>query len=180
MCGSFVAFLSVYIGYFYIQLFAVKATIGSPNFSANFVTLLNVGSIPGRLGSNFIAGHIGPLNTQIAVSVLTAVMMYAWMGVHNTGGLIVFAIFYGAFTGGMMSILAPVTVALSPDLRNLGTRMGMVTFVTGIAVLVGPPIAGAILKDYSRTCWLHMMGYAGGTLSLASVFFILTKMKQHK
>lgn len=176
ICGSFIAFLSLYIGYFYIQLFAVKSQIGPSDFSAYYVTLLNAGSIPGRLIPNYLADHWGHLNTQIVLSALTAVVMFAWMGIQNMGGLMAFALFYGAFTGGVMSILPPVTVALSPDPSRIGTRMGMVTFAAGVAVLVGPPIAGVIINDYSRTRWLSMTGYAGATTSVATILLIFARI----
>jgi MFS family permease len=177
MYGSFFASLSIYIGYFYIQLFAIKLDIGQLDFSAYFVTLLNAGSVPGRLITNYLADRLGCLNIQIAMSALTTIIMFAWMGVHDMGGLVVFSLFYGASTGGIMAMFQPVTVALSSDPSRIGTRMGMVTFTAGFAVLVGPPIGGAILGDYSRVRWFAMIGYAGGITSIATVLFAIARMK---
>ncbi|KAK1585259.1 major facilitator superfamily transporter [Colletotrichum navitas] len=178
--GSFIAFLAMYVPYFYIQLFAVNHGIGSSDFSAYFVTLLSAGSIPGRVIPNYLADKVGALYMHIAVAAGSAILMFAWLGIRNMAGLIVFAILYGLFSGGLVSISPTVVVSLSPDLSRVGTRMGMMNFIAGIAILVGTPIAGAILGDYGEVAWQSMIGYGAAALTVGSMCLTLAKIFQLK
>ncbi|KAK1546711.1 major facilitator superfamily transporter [Colletotrichum paranaense] len=180
MAGSFVGFLAMYVPYFYIQLFAVSHDIGPANFSSYFVTLLSAGSIPGRVIPNYLADKVGALYMQISVAAGSAVLMFAWLGIRNMAGLVVFAILYGLFSGGMVSISPTVIVSLSPDLGRVGTRMGMINFVAGIAILIGTPIAGAILGDYSGVAWQSMIGYGAAALTVGSMVLTAAKIFQLK
>ncbi|KAK7413912.1 hypothetical protein QQX98_007179 [Neonectria punicea] len=173
MAGSFFVFLTLYIGFFYVQLFAVRNSIGDASFLPYFITIMNAGSIPGRVLPSHIADRIGALETQIAVTALSAIMMYGWLGVYNVGGLITFAFLYGLFSGGLVGVTPSLIATLSPDPGRLGTRMGMMFFVSGVATLVGLPVAGVILGDYSEVRWLAMIGYAAGALTLGAIFYTL-------
>ncbi|KAF6830981.1 MFS monocarboxylate [Colletotrichum plurivorum] len=180
MLGSFFGFLSMYIAFFYIQLFAVSHEIGSASFSTYFVTLLSAGSIPGRVIPNYLADRLGALYIQISLAAGAAVMMFAWLGIRDMAGLVVFAIIYGVFSGGMVSIAPSVIVSLSPDLGRVGTRMGMMFFTSGISILIGTPIAGAIVGGYSDPEWQAMIGYGAAALTLGSMCYTLAKIFQLK
>ncbi|KAL0934734.1 MFS monocarboxylate [Colletotrichum truncatum] len=180
MLGSFFGFLSMYIAFFYIQLFAVSHNIGGTSFSSYFVTLLSAGSIPGRVVPNYLADKVGALYIQTFLTAGAAVMMFAWLGIRNMAGLVVFAIIYGLFSGGMVSIAPSVIVSLSPDLGRVGTRMGMMFFTSSISILIGTPIAGAILGDYSEVEWHAMIGYGAAALTVGSICYTLAKIFQLK
>lgn len=170
MTGGFFAFLTLYVAFFYIQLFAVRHNIGPEGFSPYFVTLLNAGSIVGRVGPNYLADKVGPLNILIGVLVASATLMFGWLGIRDFGGLIAFALLYGLFSGSVVSVTPTVVVGLAPDMRRVGTRMGMMFFVCGLPILFGTPIAGAIVGGYSRAEWQAMIGYGGAGLAVACVF----------
>ncbi|OLN92796.1 Riboflavin transporter MCH5-like protein 7 [Colletotrichum chlorophyti] len=180
MAGSVVGFLALYVPYFYIELFAVIHKIGPASFSSYFVTLLSAGSVPGRVIPNYLADKVGALYMQISVAALSAVLMFAWLGINSMPGLVVFAILYGLFSGGLVSISPTVIVSLSPDLGRVGTRMGMMNFASGIAVLIGTPIAGAILGGYGDVQWRSTIGYGAAALTVASAFFTSAKIFQLK
>ncbi|KAL2755713.1 hypothetical protein ACRALDRAFT_1064259 [Sodiomyces alcalophilus JCM 7366] len=170
MTGGFFAFLTLYVAFFYIQLFAVRHDIGPEGFSPYFVTLLNAGSIVGRVGPNYLADKVGPLNILVGVLVASAVLMFAWLGIRDFGGLIAFALLYGLFSGSVVSVTPTVVVSLAPDMSRVGTRMGMMFFVCGLPILFGTPIAGAIVGGYSRVEWQAMIGYGAAGLAVACVF----------
>lgn len=48
-----------------------------------------------------------------------------------------------------MALPPAVIVSLSPALNQIGTRVGMAFFVGSLGVLIGSPIAGAILGSQS-------------------------------
>ncbi|KAH7353922.1 major facilitator superfamily transporter [Plectosphaerella cucumerina] len=176
VAGSFCGFLTLYVAFFYIQVFAVRHSIGPEYFAPYFVTLLNAGSVPGRIVPNYLADKLGALNVMIAVLVASAVVMWGWLGIINFGGLVVFSLLYGLFSGGVVSMTPTVVVKLTTDMSRVGTRMGMLMFASGTTLLIGTPIAGAILGDFSRTRWLATIGYGAAGLTLSSLCFCAAKV----
>lgn len=63
-----------------------------------------------------------------------------------------FALLYGMSFRAIVSILPQAVDAMAPDMKNLGTRMGTAFAIASIALLVGNPIEGALLKK-RKLCW---------------------------
>lgn len=167
--GSSLAFLVLYTAYFYIQLFDELNHLSTLDFSPYTVTLMNVGSIFGRILPTYLSDKVGVINMSIASTFASAVLAFGWMGVHNLAGVIVFVLLYGFTSGAVLTVTSAAIMGLSPDMSRLGTRMGMAFTVAGITVLVGTPIAGAIFGNFSRIRWLAGIGYSAGGLVLGSV-----------
>ncbi|KAI0920318.1 hypothetical protein AcW1_002092 [Taiwanofungus camphoratus] len=144
--GEFLGFMGLYIPFFYISSFALKKTGASDELAFYFVPILNAGSIFGRIIPNFLADKTGPLNMLIPCSVISAVLAFCWIAIHDVGGLAVFAVFYGFFSGTFVSLPPSTVASLSPDLKKVGSRMGMSFAFAGVGLLIGNPIAGAILN----------------------------------
>jgi MFS family permease len=81
---------------------------------------------------------------------ITAILAFVWIRVHTVPGIIILTVLYGFFSGGFVSLPPVVMATMTPDVRNLGTRMGMVFAVTSIGLLIGTPIGGAILSDTNQ------------------------------
>lgn len=90
------------------------------------------------------ADRVGPLNMITLNSLLMAAVAFSWAAVTTKTGLICFCVFYGFCTGAYVALVPTVWASLSPDLKVLGTRTGMMTIPMAIGFLVGPPIAGAL------------------------------------
>lgn len=144
--GEFLGFMGLYIPFFYISSFAMGKTQASEELAFYFVPLLNAASIFGRIIPNFIADKTGPLNILIPCSLISAILAFCWIPIHNVGGLATFAILYGFFSGTFVSLPPSTVASLSPDMKKVGTRMGMSFSFAGLGLLVGNPIAGAILN----------------------------------
>jgi hypothetical protein len=92
---------------------------------------------------------------------------------RNLPGMVVFAILYGFFSGGFVSLPPVELVSLTPDLRTLGTRMGQAFFVSSFGLLVGAPAAGAILNQTGSYLGLEL--FSGLTLFLTGILFVWTR-----
>lgn len=57
---------------------------------------------------------------------------------------------YSLFSGGLTNSAPSVVGLLSPELNKIGTRIGMMLSICSIGTLIGPPIAGAILRKQSK------------------------------
>ncbi|CAK7197400.1 hypothetical protein SEUCBS139899_000046 [Sporothrix eucalyptigena] len=190
--GSFFVFMCVFVPFFFIQLFGERRGIGDANFSPFYlVTMLNVGSVFGRLLPNAIALRYGSLNLLLVCSVVSSILLFGWMGIVSESaaatatngdgsqylaGTIVFALLYGLFSGGIVSLIASVIIGLTKDLSRVGTRMGMTFFSTGVACLIGPPIAGSILGDgFSNTKWMGMIGFGATSVTLGTAAYFVSR-----
>ncbi|OTB17567.1 hypothetical protein K445DRAFT_10268 [Daldinia sp. EC12] len=171
------SFMGMYVPFFYLQLFALRHGIASDDLAAYLVTLLNAGSVFGRILPNFVADYLGSMNMLAAMTLGASILAFGWLGVHDLGGTITFALLFGFFNGGVTSLPPSAIVTLTPDLGRLGTRMGMLFAFIGIAVLVGTPIAGAILNDVNDDgAWKGLIGYCAATLFMGGLGFVGTQM----
>jgi MFS family permease len=171
--AGFCSFLVLYVPFFYTQLYTIAHGIADVSFAPYLVTFLNVGSVFGRVIPGAVADRYGPLNTTIFCTMASAVLAFGWLGCTNLGGLTVFALLYGAFSGGIVSLAPTVLVSLSPDMGRVGARMGMCFAFNGVAVLVGTPIAGAILGDSK---WVPMIVYTGVFMAAGLVLYASSRL----
>ncbi|KAK4098627.1 MFS general substrate transporter [Parathielavia hyrcaniae] len=176
VAGGLFAFLVLYVPFFYIPLFATSHEVASHAFAPYLVTLLNVGSIFGRIVPNALADRWGSMNMMIVCVVGSAVLVFGWLGIHDLGGAVVYVLLYGAFSGGVVSLTPSVLVGLSPDMGRLGARMGLAFVVSGIAILVGTPIAGAILGTEEDPQWLGTILFTAFGLLVATVFYSASRL----
>ncbi|KAK4041468.1 major facilitator superfamily domain-containing protein [Parachaetomium inaequale] len=179
--GSTFAFLTLYVTFFYISLFAKSHGVADESFAPYLVTLLNVGSILGRVIPNALADRYGSVNLLIVCSVGSAVLVFGWLGISNLGGGVVYVLLYGAFSGGVVSLTPSVIAGLSPDMGRVGARMGMCFVIAGISLLVGTPIAGAILgSGGDEPQWLGTILYAAFGLLVATAFYCASRFWLYK
>ncbi|KAL2853150.1 major facilitator superfamily domain-containing protein [Aspergillus pseudodeflectus] len=165
--GMFMGFLGFYNFLFYVQSYAIETGIVDDNLGFYLLSMLNAGSTFGRILPNFIADHTGPLNMLIPASAITAILSYVWIGVHTVPGIIILSVLYGVFSGGFVSLPPVVMASLTKDMRELGTRMGMVFAITSVGLLIGTPIGGAILSDSHKYLGVQLFTACALTVSVA-------------
>ncbi|KAI0728962.1 major facilitator superfamily domain-containing protein [Fomitopsis betulina] len=129
--------------YFYLQLWMnVHGLSGTLGFYT--IAILNGSSIFGRTLLNMLADKIGPLNVFWPVAIMTAALMFVMFSVTSTGAAIVFSMFYGFFSGGLISMFPPTAARFAEDLHEIGLRIGIAFFIGSFGLLTGTPIAGAL------------------------------------
>jgi MFS family permease len=170
------AFLGLYVPFFYAQLFATAAPDPSARSMAPYlVTVLNAGSVAGRILPTAAADSVGSLNSILVCIASCAVLAAAWLGIGNGPGLVVFSLLYGAFSGGVVSLSPTVIVTLSPSMAGVGGRMGICFLMAGLAVLIGTPIAGAVLGGVEAPRWQAMIGYGAASLILSTILIFIAR-----
>jgi MFS family permease len=146
------------------------ATTGK--FSVQRVVAATAASGYGRVVPNLIAGKIGSLNIFAPAAVISALLAFCWIAINSVLGLVVFGVLYGVSSGAIVSTLAPLS---SPDMKNIGTRMGMAFAIASVGLLIGNPIAGVLLKGgsyvglqvFSGACLL-VCAFLGGLSSVCN------------
>ena len=147
--GVMLAFMGLYFPLFYIQSFALKTLTINEDLAFYLLAILNAGSVFGRVVPNFVADKIGPLNMLVPCTVFSGILCLCWIRVRDLVGAIVFCVLYGFFSGAFVSLIPAVIAKLTPDLSNIGTWMGMSLSIGAIGLLVGNPIAGALIREYN-------------------------------
>ncbi|EJD54743.1 MFS general substrate transporter [Auricularia subglabra TFB-10046 SS5] len=162
--------LALFFPLFYIQLDAVLHGVDA-NLSFYLITALNAASIPGRLLPTFLADRFGIFNIQIFCGAASGAVVLGMLGIGSSPAPpIVLAILYGFFTGAIISLATPMTVALSNHVNEIGSRIGLVFLALGISSLLGSPIAGWLLT--SRYTWWKPITFSA-VMWMASIVVFL-------
>lgn len=91
------------------------------------------------------------------------------------GSIIVFCILYGFFSAGIITLSANVVASvLAPDMRQFGVRLTMQLVPSALGLLIGNPIAGAILSHE----WLGLQGFAASTVSVCTLLTIAARVSK--
>ena len=73
------------------------------------LTIQNGASTFGRTIPNLLADKLGVLNVFIVVTFGAGILLFALFGINSVGGVTIFAILYGFFSGGGLSCLSFVS-----------------------------------------------------------------------
>ncbi|KAF2767929.1 MFS general substrate transporter [Teratosphaeria nubilosa] len=175
--GEFLGFMGLYIPFFYLQSYSSEKGIMGTNLAFYMLPILNAASIFGRVIPNFLADKTGPLNMLIPCSAISALLAYCWIAIDSKAGVIVFAILYGFFSGTFVSLPPTTVVSLSPSLSVVGTRMGMSFAFAGFGILVGNPVAGAILTS---STWLGVQLFCATSVAAATTCVVVARLAKSK
>ena len=168
-CGLILGYMGIYVVFVYVQLYAVARAGVSPHLAFYLLAIISAGSSFGRVLPNFAADYLGTLNMQVSFVSMAAVLSLCLLAIHATSGLIAFCVLYGFFTGTFVSLPGPTVASLSPNLAFLGGRMSMAFMSAGIGLLVGPPVAGAILASGNGHNWTMLQVWSGALLALSGL-----------
>ncbi|KAK9466992.1 major facilitator superfamily domain-containing protein [Lipomyces arxii] len=143
------------------------------------VSILNGVSIVSRISMGFVADKLGRYNVNTAGITLAGIVVFVlWMPSTGLAPYIVFAVFYG-FSSGTFISLGPACCAQISEVKDIGTRVGLMFAVGSIGSLTGIPICGAIIGDgTSRQRWLGTMAFAGAMILIGSFFTGLGRVKK--
>jgi len=141
----------------------------APAASGLYMTYWLIPSILGRIGGGWLGDRIGKKRTaQLAGVVACALFIFAWLAVKSPTMLIVFLVLAGAFMIAPIVVIPPLLGDLF-GVRNLGTILGLMMLIQGIAMSFGPTIFGAIAEAQGS----YSMGFAlFAGLYLVGVLFI--------
>ncbi|KAK6956348.1 hypothetical protein Daesc_001625 [Daldinia eschscholtzii] len=158
------AFLLLTIGVFFLE-FGLLIPLGyissyalangfSEDFSFQILPILNAASVFGRALPGWWADKIGPFNTNMLSLCGTIIACYVvWLPFgHTTPGLVLFAVMFGFSTGNNISI-TPVCVGRLCQTQHYGRYYATCYTIVSIAVLLGLPVAGTIVKATGGSYW---------------------------
>lgn len=178
--------LGYWIPLFYVASYARTVLETSTSLSFYMLAIINGASAFGRTVPYLLGSRVKPICTLLACVAGAAIAMFTWIPATNTPGFIVWCCYWGFLTG--VIVTGPTSIishpALCPDIKMLGTRMGMMWGISSIGSLVGTPIAGSLVNlseaDFLRAqifAGCLMLGAVG--LQLWPVLVVIRYDRQH-
>ncbi|KIK99138.1 hypothetical protein PAXRUDRAFT_132730 [Paxillus rubicundulus Ve08.2h10] len=168
--GLTICVVGFYYPLFYLQLNSARHGLGR-TFSFYSLVIMNASSFIGQLSSGLLVGYLGVPTVILIATFCSTALLFGLIGVHTVGGVVAFGVLYGYFAGIFQALWAPVMALLTPDLSELGVRMGVACAAMAIGGLVGPPVSGALLTN--EYIWWRGALFNGITGALGFSMFVI-------
>lgn len=144
--------------------------------AAQVLFVMVFSGLPFRVIPGMVADRLtGPLNLLIPATFFSGIMMILWTLVRTTTGVYLFASAYGMGISTVQSLFSPVLVSLSPDPMRAGTPLGVGNFIVAWAVLIGPPIAGALVR-LGDNSFIYAQLWAGSLMCIGGLLLVTARV----
>ncbi|ORY57892.1 major facilitator superfamily domain-containing protein [Pseudomassariella vexata] len=152
--GLFLVILGFWTPYFYLAAYG-QAHGMSANLAAYLFAIINAGPFVGRILGDTFAQHAGQFNVVAFSCYSSGLLLFCWLVITSSAGLIVLSVFFGA-TSGIIALMMSTVAHCAPhpskwnfsNLSKIGAYVGQSTFIIGFAGLAGTPITGALINNY--------------------------------
>lgn len=174
LCGAVFSATVFYLPMLYLPLFGKTAGgIHDGNLAFYLISIANGASVFGRLLCGLVATAIGPIETCGLAVASSAIVLFCWFAVVSPAGLIVWSIAWGFISSAIVAMPGAIVPGLAPSVTVIGTRTGMLWTAVAIGMLIGSPIAGALIENGSgQINWWRVQLFAGICMTVSSFFFV--------
>ncbi|PWN43903.1 MFS general substrate transporter [Ceraceosorus guamensis] len=143
--------------------------------SGYWLSVLNAGSVFGRVLPGFVADRFGRMNTILPHLIMSSILVFVFpLAIKSLAGLIPFAILYGYSSGCYVSLI-PSAIGQLGSTSTFGTRLGMCFFVCSLGGLFGTPASGALLGSAAPFDWWASAGFAGACVTAGTLLMIVSR-----
>ncbi|KAJ4295103.1 hypothetical protein N0V90_007112 [Kalmusia sp. IMI 367209] len=166
---------AVFIPYAYISSYAIHQGV-EPQHAYRLSALLNAGAIPGRALPGYVADRFGYFNVMCVTSFTCASFIFAlWLtSGANEATITAFAVIFGFWSGAAIS-LTPVCIGQVCKTEDYGKRSGTTFSISSVGVLIGIPVAGAIIEA-NGGAYTGLIVFAGAAYMAAFLAFLVTRV----
>jgi MFS family permease len=133
--GSTLFQIGFFFPLFYLQLDSIKHDIDI-KFSFYSLVIMNAACFLGRCTTGIIAAYTGVLNLTIASTVACSAIIISLIALSDVASVVVLGLAYGYFSGFFTALVVPLVTVLTPDLSELGARMGICFAFTSFSGLL--------------------------------------------
>src|SRR5207302_1032109 len=93
--------------------------------------------------------------------------------VSSPAGVVVWTAVWGFISSAIVALPGAIVPHLTPSVGLIGTRTGMLWASVGLGMLIGSPIAGAIIENGDgNNHWWRAQLFASVSMSVSTVFFV--------
>ncbi|KAG2140788.1 major facilitator superfamily domain-containing protein [Suillus cothurnatus] len=171
--GSTLFQIGFFYPLFYMQLDSIKHDIDI-KFSFYSLVIMNAACFLGRCTTGIIAAYTGVLNLTIASTIACSAIIISMIALSDVASVVVLGVAYGYFSGFFTALVVPLVTVLTPDLSELGARMGICFAFTSFSGLLGGPISGALLGSQYR--WWIASLFSGLISLVGSSMFVVMRL----
>ena len=108
------------------------------------LSVMNAGGILGRLAPPFMSDALGRFNIIVPSALLTGLsMLVFWPFATNLVSIMLFAAVYGFFSGAFNALIVPCVAQIS-DIREIGTRVGVLYSIISIPYVLCSALSRAL------------------------------------
>ncbi|KAJ5832497.1 hypothetical protein N7474_000808 [Penicillium riverlandense] len=174
LCGAVFSATVFYLPMLYLPLFGTTTGgIRNANLAFYLVSIANGASVFGRLLCGLLATAIGPIETCGLAVASSAIVLFCWLAVVSPVGLIIWSIAWGFISNAIVAMPGAIVPCLAPSVNMIGTRTGMLWTAVAIGMLIGSPIAGALIEyGDGNIKWWRVQLFAGLCMAISSFFFV--------
>lgn len=141
-----IAFYALFPPLFFLPSYARNMN-ASPNITKYILTIVNGGSIIGRILPGYIGDKIGRVNSLIPCLAFSGISTLAfWLPSRGDALLVLFAVTYGISSGAVVS-LGPSSLGQLFGIKNLKSRLSLMFLTAAPGCLVGPSVSGVFLPS---------------------------------
>ncbi|KAF4834660.1 Leporins efflux protein lepC [Colletotrichum siamense] len=176
LCGGLaIGYFGLFTPLFYVSAFGIAQGLTS---STAFYLLsgLNAASFFGRVIPGLIADRYGHFNMCAVATLSAGIVGFCWTAATTLGGLAVWSLAYGFFSGAVMSLQGACVGKIAHH-RSQGLAVGFMMGSISVTALVGPPISGQIL---SHSGYLALSMWTGATLVLGAVILVVARLRLNR
>ncbi|KAG2039275.1 major facilitator superfamily domain-containing protein [Suillus americanus] len=171
--GSTLFQIGFYFPLFFLQLDSTKHGIDI-TFSFYSLVIMNAACFVGRCTAGIIATYMGVLNFTIASTVACSAVIISMIALSDMTSVVVLGLAYGYFSGVYIALIVPLVTVFTPNLSELGARMGICFTFTAFGGLLGGPISGALLGSQYR--WWITSLFSGLISLVGSLIFVVMRL----
>lgn len=113
IAALFMVVLGIWTPYFYLGEYGLAHGM-APSLASYLFAMINAGSFVGRVLGGTFAQRLGQFNVITLACYSTAILLFCWLKVTSSAGLIVLSVLFGA-TSGIIIALMMSTVAHTAD-----------------------------------------------------------------
>lgn len=140
----FFIYLGFMIPFNLIPMYAVLNGIDS-RVGNVLLAICYAGSFIGRIASGALADRCGRFNILSLAAAITAGLILCWIKMTSFGAMVVFAILFGLFSGGLIPLGSTCVAQITPDMGHIGLRLSVMMALCSIGTFCGGPVSGALL-----------------------------------
>lgn len=168
--GIFLMECAIFIPLTYISSYALSEGYGL-SFAYQIPTILNAGSVVGRILAGWWGDQFGVFNSNIIAGIICAIACLGiWLPAGSSlAGLVAFVILFGFGSGNQISI-SPVCIGKLCETTSYGRYYATSFTVASFASLIGVPLGGELVSSANGGYWTLIVFsgclYVGSSVAL--------------
>lgn len=166
--------LAMFMPYSVLPIYCQQQGL-STNQSVFILSIVGIASAVGRFSSGFAADYLGKIPMMQLASFVTGISTFSWMACKNFSSLLSYAIIFGFFGGGVIS-LVPSVAAEVAGVKQMGAVIGLVYTLTGVGILLSAPISGFLHDAYGN--YYPSISVDAGFFMISTFFLLFIRRKK--